>query len=39
MEAECRFRRVRGYKQLHKLDTALQTAFTKKSLAPDTWAA
>jgi len=39
LEAERRFRRVRGYKQLYQLETALHTAFTAKSLAPDTWVA
>jgi len=39
LEAERRFRRVRGYNQLNQLETALQTAFTRKSLAPDTWVA
>jgi putative transposase len=39
LEAERRFRRVRRYKKLNQLETVLQTAFTRKSLAPDIWVA
>jgi putative transposase len=35
MEAEKRFRRIRGYKQLYILENALQSAFNNKGLAPD----
>jgi hypothetical protein len=34
-KAERRFRKVSGYKQLQKLDTALQTVFTIKGLVFD----
>jgi putative transposase len=39
LETERRVRRIRGYKQLYQLETALQTAFTRESLAPDIWVA
>lgn len=39
LEAESRFRRVRGYKHLRQLESALQREYNKKGFTPDKWIA